>query len=540
VIWRVTYARRAAFVVAALAVLAGSGSVAQRGSAAPPPPRPYTVALSPSTAPTGATVAETLTLTNNSLIPLGSSLITLPAGYSATVVSVTGPPVLPFLQTPRKAWSASVTGGVLSVSANNILNSLLYNETVRVALSVTVPCVAPSSPIWSTQASGSIPFLPLSGFASTGDPSITATGTCSFRFDPISSPQTAGSPVAVNVQTLDANNAPTAAFGGSAVLGGTFGSGHGAPAYSTLGFSAGVATGSATPFAAETGQSLTATDTTDGITGGASNTFDVNPGPAYGLKFVTQPPAPPAQTKVNTSIAPAMTVDVLDQWGNLESIPGLNQVPVTLAVGNDPYGGTTLAGTTTQTSAAGVATFGDIKLNHGGNGFTLNASAGGLLPDTSTGFNVYDAICGTSSCTATNPDGNTNVTTSGTGTTVQMGPSSSSLNCGGAFTSRGSIVTINPAPGFTVTNPLTVTLQFSPSVAPTNIPVSKFVLCITKDGTNYTPVPDCRRLSYGKHYTAADLPCISSRCRLNSPASLKNYLQLVMLMTSDDPAAGLH
>ena len=180
----------------------------------------------------GSTVSETLTLTNKSLIPLGSSVITLPSGYSATIASVTGPPVLPFLQTPRKNWSATISAGAINLSASNILNSLLYNETVTVVLSVTVPCVAPLNPTWATQASGSIPFLPVSGFASTGDPSITATGSCSFRFDPISSAQ-AGAPIAVHVQTLDGNGVATAAFNGSAALSGTFSSTHGTPTFTS-------------------------------------------------------------------------------------------------------------------------------------------------------------------------------------------------------------------------------------------------------------------------------------------------------------------
>lgn len=542
---RSTYVRRAAFVVAVLAVLAGSGSMVQRGSAAPPP-RPYTVALSPGSAAAGATVSETLTLTNNSLIPLGSSLITLPSGYSAAVASVTGPPVLPFLQNPRKSWSATISAGVIHLGASNILNSLLYRETVKVVLSVTVPCVAPLSPTWSTQASGSIPFLPVSGFASTGDPAITATGSCSFRFDPISSPQAAGAPIAVHVQTLDANGAPTAAFNGSAVLSGTFSSTHGAPTFtSPLAFSGGVANGSATTFTAESGRGLSVTDATDGITG-ASGAFDVNPGPAYSLKFTTEPPAPPLQTKVNTAVAPAMTVSVSDQWGNLESVPGLNQVPVTLSVAADPYPVTTLGGTTTRTSMAGVATFDDITLNHAGNGFTLKASSGSLVTDTSIAFNTYDSICTTGPCTATNPDGNTTVTTTGNGTTVQMGPSNSSFTCGTTvFSSKGSIITISPAPGFTVSNPLSVTLQFSPSVAPTSTALKNFVLCITKDGLHFSQVPDCRKLRNDgdndddDNYKVSDLPCILSRSRV-TVGSVNNYLQLVLLMTSSDPAAGLH
>jgi hypothetical protein len=538
---RSRYGRR--LVLVSLVVIAVFGGIAQRAGAAPPP-RPYTPALSTASAAAGSTVSETLTLTNKSLVPLGSAKIAIPSGYTAVVGTVTGPPVLPFLQTPRKNWSATNVSGVIQLSASNVLNSLLYNETVRVTLSVRVPCVAPLNKTWVTQASGSIPFLPLSGFASTGDPSISATGSCSFRFDPIST-QAAGTAIAAHVQTLDGNGVPTGAFGGSAALSGTFSSTHGAPTItSPLSFSNGVANGSATTFTAETGRTLTATDAVDGIAG-TSNAFDVNPGPAFSLKFDTEPPAPPAETAVNTAIAPAMTVDVFDQWGNAESVPGLNQVPVTLSIVTDPYGGTTLGGTTTQTSVAGVATFGDIQLNHGGNGFTVLAASGGLGTDTSTGFNIFDAIC-TGTCTATNPDGNTTVTASGNGTTIQMGPTGAAFNCGTTFAAIGSIVTINPAPGFTALNPLSVTLQFSPSVAPTSTALKDFHLCITKDGTNYSQVPECRKLQNNGDndaddvYQDSDLPCIFQKSRLTSPSNLNNYLQLILLMTSTDPGAGLH
>jgi hypothetical protein len=527
---RSTYGRR--LVLVSLVVIAVFGGVAQRAGAAPPP-RPYAPALSPASAAAGSTVSETLTLTNRSLAPLGSAKIAIPSGYTAVVGTVTGPPVLPFLQTPRKNWSATSSSGVIQLSASNILNSLLYNETVRVTLSVRVPCVAPLNKTWVTQASGSIPFLPVSGFASTGDPSITATGSCSFRFDTIST-QTAGTAIAAHVQTLDGNGVATGAFGGNAALSGTFSSTRGAPTFTNpLSFSNGVANGSATTFTAESGRTLKATDAADGITG-TSNAFDVNPGAAFSLKFDTEPPAPPAETKVNTAIAPAMTVDVFDQWGNLESVPGLNQVPVSLSIVTDPYGGTTLGGTTTQTSVSGVATFGDIQLNHAGDGFTLLAASGGLGTDTSTGFNIFDAIC-SGACSATNPDGNTTVSTTSNGTTIQMGPSGASFTCGSTFASIGSIITINPAPGYTAASPLTLNLQFAQSVAPGDS-VHGFGLCISKDqGVTYNDVPTCP--SPTGPYTDANLPCIASRSRT---APVGGDLVLVLVMTSTDPAAGLH
>jgi hypothetical protein len=540
--------RHAVLIAIGVAVVAASGGFAHRAAAAPSP-RYYSTTLSTGTAPAGATLTETLTLTNKSVVPLGSELVTVPSGYAASVVSVTGPPTSWLV--PHRDWHASVSSGTLTLTAANILGSLIYGESVKVVLSVTVPCVAPASTVWATQASGSIPFLPLSGFVplpGTTDPSITATGNCSFAFDTIPSPQIAGAPISVGLHTLDGAGHTSTAFNGAATLSGTFSSTGGAPGYSPLSFTNGSASGSATDYTKETGRTLAATA---GAITGTSNAFDVNPGPAYALKFVQQPPVPPAKVQKGVAISPAVTVGVFDQWGNQETVPGLNQATVVLGIGTDPFGGTTLGGGTPgQLSVNGVATFASLTLNHGGSGFTLTASSAGLAGDTSTPFNVYDAVCNGAGCSASNADGSTSVNTSGN-VDIQLSPSGEQFGCGGTVTAIGSIITIQPGAGYTPAHPLRLSFSY-----PTASITATF--CKSPDGTTWKIVPNCRKLrydgdnDYDDNYYAADLPCIENRDYVVQPVygydshhkkvllHAGTGLKFTLVMTSDDPFGGLH
>src|SRR5207237_9357261 len=60
---------------------------------------------------------------------------------------------------------------------------------------------------------------------------------------------------------------------------------------------------------------------------------------------------------------------------------------IAMAIRTNP-GGATLSGTTPQTAASGLATFGDLSLDKIANGYTLSATSGGLTGATSNTFNV--------------------------------------------------------------------------------------------------------------------------------------------------------
>ena len=61
---------------------------------------------------------------------------------------------------------------------------------------------------------------------------------------------------------------------------------------------------------------------------------------------------------------------------------------VTIAIGTNPPGSASLAGTLTQTASAGVATFTDLAIDLPGIGYTLSATSPGLASDTTASFDV--------------------------------------------------------------------------------------------------------------------------------------------------------
>jgi hypothetical protein len=131
-------------------------------------------------------------------------------------------------------------------------------------------------------------------------------------------------------------------------------------------------------------RSVTATYGGDANYSGSADTVGhtVNPfGAPASLRFTVQP----SNTQVLAPITPAVEVSVFDAFGNLVA-NATDQV--TLAIGNDPNGGSTLLGTTTRNASGGVAVFDDLKIDLVGSGFTLVASSGSLTPDTSTAFDI--------------------------------------------------------------------------------------------------------------------------------------------------------
>ena len=103
--------------------------------------------------------------------------------------------------------------------------------------------------------------------------------------------------------------------------------------------------------------------------------------PATQLVFVQQP----SNVVHNASITPAITVLLVDD--NFDAV-ATTGVPVTLAIGTNPGGGTLSGGGPTDTAATGVATFSTTKISLAGVGYTLTATSAGLTGATSTAFNV--------------------------------------------------------------------------------------------------------------------------------------------------------
>jgi hypothetical protein len=99
--------------------------------------------------------------------------------------------------------------------------------------------------------------------------------------------------------------------------------------------------------------------------------------------FQTEPGNAPAGGPI-----PDFAVAVIDQYGNLVDT---STAAVTVAIADNPSAGT-LSGTTTVAAVAGVATFTGLSIDQFGNGYTLVATSGALVADTSVAFTIGSAL----------------------------------------------------------------------------------------------------------------------------------------------------
>ena len=107
----------------------------------------------------------------------------------------------------------------------------------------------------------------------------------------------------------------------------------------------------------------------------------------------------PTSAATDAAILPAVQVEVLDAVGN-RIATAVNSI--TIAIGTNPTGGV-LSGATTVSAVNGVATYGDLKIDQPGVGYTLVASAPTLASVTSVAFDILPCQPGDS-----NVDGNIN------------------------------------------------------------------------------------------------------------------------------------
>jgi VCBS repeat-containing protein len=105
-------------------------------------------------------------------------------------------------------------------------------------------------------------------------------------------------------------------------------------------------------------------------------------GTANKLVFVGQP----SNVNIGASIAPPVAVQVQDAVGNLVN----SNAQVVISLGTNP-GGATLTGNVPTNATGGVATFGNLRLDKAGTGYTLTAtSPSGLIGASSAAFNVIN------------------------------------------------------------------------------------------------------------------------------------------------------
>jgi hypothetical protein len=105
-------------------------------------------------------------------------------------------------------------------------------------------------------------------------------------------------------------------------------------------------------------------------------------GMADHLVVTTQPPS-----SANAGSPFGLTVEVESPDGSL--VTGASGT-VTVSLANDPGGGS-LGGSLTVTIEQGIATFSGLNIDKAGAGYALNVNAAGLVPATSSPFNVVSA-----------------------------------------------------------------------------------------------------------------------------------------------------
>ncbi|MFI5379194.1 MAG: choice-of-anchor tandem repeat GloVer-containing protein [Tepidisphaerales bacterium] len=121
---------------------------------------------------------------------------------------------------------------------------------------------------------------------------------------------------------------------------------------------------------------------TAGLASLVSGAFTIKAAAAAKLAFVQQP----STAVASQAIAPAVTVDVLDRYGNIITS---DSSKVTLSLGTHPASAT-LGGTPTVAAAAGVAVFSNLLLNKAGT-YTLKAADGKLTAAVSRSFVITAA-----------------------------------------------------------------------------------------------------------------------------------------------------
>lgn len=211
----------------------------------------------------------------------------------------------------------------------------------------------------------------------------TSTNPAATHFS-VNAPATskAGTAFAVTVTALDAGGSTATGYTGTVHFTSTDGAAVLPADYTFTSSDQGIHTFTVT-FKTAGNQTVTATDKASSAING-SDTVTVSPAAASQLVFGQQP----SNASAGAIITPAVTVRVLDAYGNLVTADNTDQISV--AIGSNPGGGT-LSGTTTLTVSGGVATFSNLAISKAGTGYTLTAASGSLAGATSASFSIGSA-----------------------------------------------------------------------------------------------------------------------------------------------------
>jgi hypothetical protein len=144
-----------------------------------------------------------------------------------------------------------------------------------------------------------------------------------------------------------------------------------------------------------TGYALRATSSP--LTQTTSSAFNINPGAPAKLVFTAQPPF-----AVAGDVISSVQVGIQDSFGNSVTTATNS---ITISIGNNPGCPSqcgTLNGTVTKDAQFGAASFLDLSIDRPGNGYTLVASSGLLMPATTNAFNNIDPFVVTNTAAGLN------------------------------------------------------------------------------------------------------------------------------------------
>lgn len=132
---------------------------------------------------------------------------------------------------------------------------------------------------------------------------------------------------------------------------------------------------------ADSGYQLQAADSAGALDPATSTSFDITPGAPAGLAFGVQP----GDTQVNQAITSAVTVQVVDDNGNVFTDDNSSQIELTITAGP---GGATLSGGGPETVSNGEAVFDALSIDEVGADYQLSASSDLLAGATSEAFDI--------------------------------------------------------------------------------------------------------------------------------------------------------
>ena len=318
---------------------------------------------------------------------------------SSFTVTVAAAQHLAFLQEPTNSVAGQSISPAMTVEVLDQFNNLISTDTSFINLAIgTGPGGAALSGITSVAAiDGIATFSNLSinksatGYVLTAtDGNLVSANSSTFAISAASADHLAFSVMptntvashslnpAVKVQVLDqfGNLVTTDTSNVTVAIGNNPGSGSlsGTTSEAAVG---GVATfGNLSIDAAGTGYALSAAD--GSLTGALSSSFNITALTPDHLVFTQQP----TNTVAGQTISPAVTVDVVDVFGNLVTTDNSN---VVVSIGSNP-GSSTLNGTLTVTAIGGVATFSNLSINNQATGYTLAVTDGSLIGAASNAF----------------------------------------------------------------------------------------------------------------------------------------------------------